>query len=621
MRTQWHYVIVSALLMAQTCSAQSAPATVQDENHWVVLDVKDARVEGGRLAWSFELRGTGRYVVQTVSTGELAVATVEVAGERLHALLKKDFVIEAGTVSDFKKYVTFKKAGRHSLAIETSLALKQVRIVPHFSNSTSSGKFHQQWLVMNQSPEKRAAIQWFKQARFGMFIHWGLYSQAGGIWKGTRIEDSPYPGPRVAEWLMSTMQIPRTEYAELAKTFNPDKSFAHNIARLARDAGMKYVVITSKHHDGFALFNSACSSFDMVDATPYHADAIKELYDACLKAGLEFGVYYSHGNDWQDGSDGNYANIKQRNDVLGIYTHRQGKNHWDPSSNTLAEYLDSKAYPQIAELVQTMPRLRLLWFDGEGFITEEQSFRFYKMIYDLNPNILVNRRVGHGFGDYLDAGDNRIPGVEEKLPKHWETCGTTNNSWGYKSYDDDWKSTRELLYYFIDIASKGGNYLLNIGPDGQGRVPEPSARRLREVGQWLAVNGEAIYGTTRWRIPHEGQGETLLEGTGHRAAKGFSRRFTSEDFWFTAKGDKVYAISLVPARDRVWIRSLSADVGAVKQVRLLGSDRVLAWKQTADGLEVDMTDLVTSRNGFALEVSFNSSHGESSFDTGEEVPQ
>jgi len=602
MRTEWYYVIVSALLMAETCLAQSAPVTAQDENHWVVLYVEDAHAEDGRLVWDFELQGTGRYVVQTISTGALAEATVEVAGERLHALLKKDFVIEAGTVSGFKKYVTFRKAGRHSLAIETSLALKQVRLVPHFSNSTSSGKFHQQWLAMNQSPEKRAAMQWFKRAKFGMFIHWGLYSQAGGIWKGTRIEDSPHPGPRVAEWLMSTFQIPRAEYAELAKTFNPDKSFARNIALLARDAGMKYVVITSKHHDGFALFNSACSLFDMVDATPYQADAIKELYDACLKEGLEFGVYYSHGNDWQDGSDGNYTNMKKRNDALGIYTHRQGKNYWDPSSNTHVEYLERKAYPQIAELVRMMPRLRLIWFDGDGFVTEAQSFRFYKMVYDLNPSILVNRRVGHGFGDYLDAGDNKIPAVEERLPKHWETCGTTNNSWGYKSYDDDWKSTRELLYYFIDIASKGGNYLLNIGPDGRGRVPEPSARRLREVGRWLDVNGEAIYGTTRWRIPHEGQDETLLASTGHRAAKGFSRTFTTEEFWFTAKENKVYAMSLVPAGDSVRICSLNKAAGTIKQVRLLGSEQKIRWEQTINALELDSMGWQTGKDGFAIEV-------------------
>jgi len=197
-----------------------------------------------------------------------------------------------------------------------------------------------------------------------------------------------------------------------------------------------------------------------------------------------------------------------------------------------------------------------------------------------------------------------IPSASDKLSKQWETCGTTNNSWGYKSYDDDWKSTRELLYYLIDIASKGGNYLLNIGPDGLGHVPESSARGLREVGQWMKAYGEAIYGTSRWLIPHEGQSETELKGTGHRAAKGFARNFTTSDFWFTAKGDKVYAISLVQAENELQIQSLNKEAGAITGVRLLGSDQKLNWKQTETELILDLRGVETGENGFALEVTF-----------------
>ncbi|TWT84686.1 Alpha-L-fucosidase [Planctomycetes bacterium CA13] len=595
---------LASFVCLATLTNANAVEVQRTDNHWVVLETTNALHADGRLSWDFELKHPGRYVVQVISTGPFSLATVEVAGEQLKEVLKDSFVIEAGTVSDFKNSVTFNETGQHRLTIETAAALKQVRIVPHFSNSLGSGKFDNQWLTMHRSKEKQNAMAWFKQAKFGMFIHWGLYSQAGGIWKGTRIEKSPYPGPRVAEWLMSTFQIPRAEYGELAKTFCPDKSFATNIARLAKSAGMKYVVITSKHHDGFALFDSACSDFDIMDATPYKANAIKELYEACLAEGLEFGVYYSHGNDWRDGADGNFANVKRRNDALGIYTHPQGKNRWDPSPNTHAEYLESKAYPQIAELLKMMPRLRLIWFDGDGLVTEEQSFRFYKLVYDLNPNVLVNRRVGHGFGDYLDAGDNKIPSASDNLVKYWETCGTTNNSWGFKSYDDDWKSTRELLYYFIDIASKGGNYLLNVGPDGKGHVPKASADGLRAMGAWLKVNGDAIYGTSRWKVLHEGADETLLEGTGHRAAKGFSREFGTEDFWFTAKDNRVYAISLVAAGDTVRIRSLNKNAGTVKRVRLVGDDRPLIWKQTATELELDFRGVETTENGFAIEVLF-----------------
>jgi alpha-L-fucosidase len=403
---------------------------------------------------------------------------------------------------------------------------------------------------------------------------------------------------------MFKFQIPRDEYAELAKSFNPEKSFAKNIAKLAKDAGMKYVVITSKHHDGFSLFDSKVSEYDMVDATPYKADVVKELYDAVRAEGLDFGVYYSHGNDWADGTDGNYAEVKKTNDALGVFTSYKGKNLWDPSRNTHNEYLESKAYPQIRELVNLLPDLRVLWFDGNGLVTEEQAFRFYKLIYNMNPNILVNRRVGYNFGDYLDAGDNVIPSAEDNLTKHWETCGTTNNSWGYNDRDNDWKTTQELLYYFIDIASKGGNYLLNIGPDGKGQVPEQSAQGLREMGVWIKTNSEAIYGTSPWKVQNETEDQTLLKGTGHREAQGFSRVFTQKDFWFTARGKKVYAMSLVPAVGKVRIKSLNISVGNIKSVKLLGRSINLSWKQTEKALVIDFTDIETSENGYAIEALF-----------------
>lgn len=604
-------LLISTLMLC-SCDVATGSKAVQVPDHWVILDPGDAELVDGRYSWDFELNRIGTYDIQVVTADALPspapVARIEVEDQQTGGELTENYVTDAGIVTQFKPSVSFEHTGLHTLAIELDAPFEQVRIIPNFKNAFSSGKYDAKWQAMHNSPEKRAALDWFKQARFGMFIHWGLYSQAGGSWKGTKIEDSGFPGPGVAEWLMFKFRIPRDEYAGLAKSFNPDRSFAQNIARLARDAGMKYVVITAKHHDGFALFDSACSEFDMVDATPYEADAIKELYDACLAEGLEFGVYYSHGNDWQDGADGNYANVKQRNDAMGIYTHAQGKNLWDPSPNTLDEYLESKAYPQIAELLKLMPRLRLIWFDGEGFITEDQSFRFYQMIYDINPNVLVNRRVGYEFGDYLDAGDNVVPSADAKLTKHWETCGTTNNSWGFKAHDHDWKDTKELLYWFIDIASKGGNYLLNIGPDGKGHVPRESAKHLREVGDWLEVNGEAIYGTTRWKIIHEGSEETVLAGTGHRAAKGFNRDFSPGEFWFTFRknpaGEKVYAISLARAGESARIRSLNKAAGKIHSVRRLGSDRAVNWEQTTTELVIDTSEWDTGDNGFVVEVSF-----------------
>ncbi len=605
---------IALSLFLNACDFTAKTPIRQADNYWIVLDRDAAKTSGGNLMWDFVLNRQGKYDLQIICDGildSISEVKVETEGLSLNEAPEKIFVTGANgaeqTVFQFSKNIVYKETGLHLLKVKIGSAFRQVRITPTYKNKLGfgSGKYDAQWQLMHNSPEKKAALKWFKDAKYGMFIHWGLYSQAGGIWKGVRMEDSGIPGPSVSEWLMFKFQIPRNEYAELAKTFNPDKSFAQNIAKLAKDAGMKYVVITSKHHDGFALFNSKCSEYDMVDATPYKADAVKELYEACLSEGLDFGVYYSHGNDWNDGTDGNHANVKKVNDSLGILSHASGKNIWDPSRNTFDEYIENKSLPQIKELVKALPKLRLVWFDGDGNVTEDQSFQFYKTIFDINPNVIVNRRVGYDFGDYLDAGDNVIPSAGDKMEKQWETCGTTNNSWAYKSYDNDFKSTQEMLYYLIDIASKGGNYLLNIGPDGLGHVPEQSAKGLREMGEWLKINGDAIYGTSRWKIPNEGQEETLLEGTGHRAEKGFSRHFSANDFWFTAKENTVYAISLVNAKSTVDIKSLKLANGKIEKLRLLGSSSELKWEQTEKALQVDLTGIKIGSNGYVLEVIMN----------------
>jgi len=586
-------------------TSKSENSTFDQTSNWVILNKVDGVKKENTYTWNFIVKHPADYVVQVVfntlpensTTGKIKIDEQEFQGVFKKSYTTFDYKI----ISEFKGvFKNRAKDSKHLLSINTDANFEQIRIIPSHKTPIGSGVNHKEWLEMHESSEKQAALKWFKNAKFGMFIHWGLYSQAGGMWKGTKINNAPHPGPKVAEWLMHAFQIPRTEYAELAKTFHPDKSFAQNIAKLAKQSGMKYVVITSKHHDGFALFDSKSSEYDMVDATPYKTDAIKELYEACLNEGLEFGVYYSHGNDWNDGGNGNYANVKQVNDSLGIYTHSTGKNLWDPSPNTHAAYYETKSYVQVKELLELLPNLRLIWFDGEGFTTEEQSFKFYKLVFDTNPNVLVNRRVGWAFGDYLDAGDNKIPSADEKLTKYWETCGTTNNSWGYKVYDQDWKSSRELLYYFVDILSKGGNYLLNIGPDGEGHVPEESAKRLLEMGEWIAINGAAVYGTTSWSVVREGQDETLLKGTGHRAAKGFERNFTNDDFWFTSKENSVYAISLVPSSDTILIRSLSKKEGTINKVSILGGNKIKDWSQTDEGLVVNLLHKIENQNGFVV---------------------
>ena len=576
-------------------------APSQRANSCVVLKVENENVDSTQYSWEFELTIPGQYVTQLIcpiaqADGDPAVQ-VSIDGNSFDDALKKVYQIEDGIVWQTTKAISL-KSGSHRITVSSTLQPSTVRLASEaYEKSrirTSSDRFYEPWLKMHRSQSKQAALSRYKQNRFGMFIHWGAYSVAGGSWKGTKIERSGIKGPRVAEWLMYTFNISRAEYRELAKQFNPDKSFAQVIAKLAKDTGMKYVVITAKHHDGFALFDSACSDWDVADACPYDGDLIKELYDACRVEGLDFGVYYSHGHDWVDGTDANYANVVKVRDALGLPTRLNGKNLWDPSPNSYADYLENKAYPQIAELITLLPELSLIWFDGDGLITEEQAFRFYKQVYDLNPNIVVNRRVGYDFGDYVDAGDNKTPAGGDLAVKPFETCGTGNHSWGYKAHDNKWKSSNQLLRYFVDIVSKDGNYLLNIGPDGEGRVQEPCVKNFREMGDWVKTNSEAIFGTKRWT--------TFSEGVTN--AK--SNTSLPTEFWFSAKGQNVYAMSLAPADGRIKILSLNESAGKVTQVRLLGENRNLQWTQTSDSLEVDFNDVATGPNGFALAITFDS---------------
>lgn len=458
----------------------------------------------------------------------------------------------------------------------------------------------EQWEDMNQSRSKQKTIDWFEEAKFGMFIHWGIYSIPGGVWEGKRMEEMKRPW--VAEWVQYVAQIPRDKYAGLADSFNPVQFNADSIAKLASDAGMKYLVITSKHHDGFAMYDSKVSEFDMVDATPYGKGILEQLYVACKKYGVEFGIYYSHNIDWADGHDCQYSVIKELNDKKGLETNIFGPNTWDPSPNTFQEYLDTKAYPQVKELLVKFPDMKCLWYDMARYMQPEQSRNFYKIAYELQPQMIINHRIGNGFGDYIITGDNKIPENPEQIIRPWETVGTLNNSWGYKSYDDDWKSVQELLYWLVEIVSKGGNYMLNIGPMASGAVPEQSVKNLKEVGKWIDINGEAIYGTTEWEVTHEGPTKIEMEGTTQRQLEGFGTEFTSRDFWFTRKGKKIYAIALEYPDQEALIESLGS-AEPVKNVKMLGSQEKLVWKSTSEGLKVVLPAEKPNKNGYVLEIS------------------
>jgi alpha-L-fucosidase len=333
-------------------------------------------------------------------------------------------------------------------------------------------------------------IQWFQHDKLGLFIHWGPYSALGGEWKGQRI-----PVGNEAEWIMQRFNIPVAEYREKAHQFNPVNFDAEAWVALAKAAGMKYLVVTAKHHDGFAMYASKVTKYNIVDWTPFRRDPLKELADACKKAGIRFCVYYSHREDW-DHPDG-----------FG--------NNWDydRAKKDFARYLEEKSKPQLRELLSNYGPLGLVWFD-RGMDTPEHAREFVAIVRELQPRCLINGRVGgYGrdlMGDYQDMDDNGMPA--DGLQEYWETPQTLNTTWGYSRFDQQWKTPGDVIHRMVEIVSKGGNYLLNIGPMGDGTIPAPSVATLRKVGTWVRANGESIYGTSASPVREQPWGRSTVKG-------------------------------------------------------------------------------------------------------------
>ncbi|MCD6510701.1 MAG: alpha-L-fucosidase [Thermoprotei archaeon] len=311
-------------------------------------------------------------------------------------------------------------------------------------------------------------MAWWREAKFGMFIHWGLYAVPAGVWKGRCI-------PGIGEWIMYRARIPVKEYEELAKRFNPVKFNAKEWVRIAKEAGMRYIIITAKHHDGFCMFDTKYTDYNIVKATPFGRDPLKELAEACKEEGIKLGFYYSQTLDWH------------HPDGLG--------NDWDydPAKKDFTRYLREYVKPQLKELLTNYAPVAVIWFDI-GTPTPELARELKEWVRKLSPDTIISGRIGHGLGDYREMGDNQIP--DHKIEGDWETPATLNDTWGYKSYDHNWKSPGRIIQTLVDIVSKGGNYLLNVGPTAEGEIPEPCVRILKDVGRWLKANGESIYGTT-----------------------------------------------------------------------------------------------------------------------------
>jgi alpha-L-fucosidase len=352
----------------------------------------------------------------------------------------------------------------------------------------AAGLFATQTLTAETKAENDARMGWFREARFGMFIHWGLYAVPAGEWNGKK-----YGGG--VEWIQSLAKIPVSEYTPLIKKFNPVKYDADAWVRLAKEAGMEYIVITSKHHDGFCLWPSAQTDWD-VASTPYQKDLLQPLAEACAKHGVRLCFYHSI-MDWHHPEYG--TKMPWRGNAATA----------SPDMDKFTAYLKA----QLDELLAYKPGI--LWFDGEweAAWTHERGKDLYAYLRAKDPQLIINNRVDKGRkgmagfnsdskfkGDYCtpeqEIPASGLPGVD------WESCMTMNNTWGYSAHDQKWKSTEVLVRNLIDITSKGGNYLLNVGPTAEGLIPDASAERLKGMGAWMKAHAEAIHGTTASPFPN-----------------------------------------------------------------------------------------------------------------------
>lgn len=408
---------------------------------------------------------------------------------------------------------------------------------------------------------KHRDLMWFRNAKFGMFIHWGLYSELGGRWKG-----HDYFGS--GEWIMHQAKIPAKEYALIAKRFNPVDFNASQWASIAKESGVRYMVITAKHHEGFSMFDSKVSDFNIVDATPFKQDPMKALSEACREVGIEFGFYYSQFLDWHEANGGG--------------------NDWDfrEKDKDYHKYYNTKSIPQLKELLSNYGRLGLVWFDMPGGLTKEQTRQMVENLHRLQPDCLFSSRVGHGLGDYRDFGDSEVPPVP--IIEAWEAIFTDNNTWGYISRDKNFKSSKDIIQLLAQVASKGGNLMLNVSPDGEGNFPPYQIKNLLKTGQWLQDNGESIYGTTYGLIPPQPWGVT------------------------TSKPGKLFLhIFRRPENGELFVPFVK---GSIKEITLLGTHKKLNFKKDNDGIIIQLPDKLPDDRNTVVEVNYIGQQPDHAFD-------
>ncbi len=409
-------------------------------------------------------------------------------------------------------------------------------------------------------------MAWWRDARFGMFIHWGPYAVPAGVHRGEHIKG-------IGEWIMERAAIPVAEYEAYARRFDPVAFDADASVRVAKDAGMKYIIITSKHHDGFCLWDSAVTEYDSMDFSPARRDLLAELKAACDRHGIVLGFYHSimdwHHPDAQAPFHPKYNDRERSNPDFG-------------------RYVETYLKPQLRELV-TRYDPAVLWFDGEWIRdwTHERGQDLYRFVRGLKPSLIVNNRVDKGRqgmmgmnrDDRRYAGDFGTPEQEilaGASDLDWEACMTMNDTWGFKSRDHEWKPVATLVRHLVESAAKGGNYLLNVGPTAEGVIPAPSIERLAALGLWLRTNGEAVFGTRRLR--HHEEGEHIL----YTGAK---------------DGRTLYALLTAWPGDELRLTRIVPDPGA--EIRLLGHPFALSWRREGEATIIDLPEAARAASDHA----------------------
>jgi len=354
-----------------------------------------------------------------------------------------------------------------NLVIAAILSVMAVQGV--FGSEDMDVMWGQAYVKLRAEDAKRGQL--FADGNYAMFIHWGLYSHLGN-----QVDGKTYYG--IGEWIMNKRMagIPVTDYKKLAGEFNPKQFNALEIAQLAKDAGMKYIIITSKHHNGFAMYHSKANAFNIVDATVFKRDPMKELAQACQAVGIGFGFYYSHNQDWTFPGGHNGPTVDEN-----------GK----PA--TFDDYFVKKCLPQVEEITSEYGPIELVWFDTPGKMPKTYVQQLVDIVRKNQPDALVSGRAGHGLGDYQTLGDMEVP--HSNVEGLWEAVDTTNDSWAYAWYDENWKTPKDILQRLIACVARGGTYMLNIGPRGDGSVPERAARSLRHAGEWIKKYPQVVYGT------------------------------------------------------------------------------------------------------------------------------